>query len=361
MTRPALLALLSVVIAGCGRQPEAAGGAGPGRGPAAAAGVRPAQPVEVAVALRQRVEDAITGTGQIEAIQSIDLRPEVEGRIVEVLVREGSMVQAGDSLFRIDDAELRAQVARAEAERDLARQVLDRQRQLMQSQSSTESDLQAAEASYRAAQASVDLLHLRLSRTVVRAPFSGVAGARRVSLGDYVNSQTPLVSLQTVDPQHATLNVPERYAGQLRTGLPVTFTVAALRGRTFTGRVDFVDPVVRLPGRTILLKALVTNPRRELAAGMFVEGRLIAEARQDAIVVPEDAVLPTQGTTLVFVVTDGKAVRRPVELGVRMPGFVEITRGLEAGEQVVVGGLERLTDGVPVRASVVERPQPATH
>jgi len=269
------------------------------------------------------------------------------------------MVQQGQGLFRIDDAELRSQVTRAEAERDLARQVLDRQRQLMQSQSSTESDLQQAEATYRAAQASVELLHLRLERTVVRAPFAGVTGARMVSLGDYVTSQTRLVGLQTVNPQHATLSVPERYAEQLRTGLEVTFSVAALRGRTVTGRVDFVDPVVRLPGRTILLKALVPNPRRELAAGMFVEGRLVASVRENAIVVPEDAILPMQGTTLVYVIADGKAVRRPVELGVRMPGFVEIASGLEAGEQVVVGGLERLTDGVPVRATVVER-APAT-
>jgi len=364
MTRLALLAALAVAASACHREsPEAAASSGPGRpgGPAATGASRAAQPVEVAVAASRLVEDAITGTGQIEPIQSIDLRPEVEGRIVGILVREGSMVREGDSLFKIDDAELRLQVARAEAERDLAQQVLDRQRQLMQSRSSTESDLQQAEATYRAAQANMDLLRLRLERTVVRAPFSGVVGARQVSLGDYVTGQTPLVSLQTVDPQHATLSVPERYSVQLRTGLPVTFTVAALRGRTFTGRVDFVDPVVRLPGRTITLKALVPNPRRELAAGMFVEGRLVAEARANAIVVPEDAVLPTQGTTLVYVVADGKAVRRPVELGVRVPGFVEITSGLAAGEQVVVGGLERLTDGVPVRATVVDRSPPSAH
>jgi len=353
--RIACLALAVLASASCGKPAEdaaAAGRGGPGGRPG---GQRPAIAVDVAVAASQRVEDVISGTGQIEALQSIELRPEVEGRIVEILFREGTMVQERQELFRIDDAELRAQVVRAEADRDLARQVLDRQRQLMQSQSSTESDLERAEATYRSAQAQVDLLRLRLERTLVRAPFAGVAGARMVSIGDYVSNQTRLVSLQTVNPQHATLNVPERYAEQLRTGLAVTFRVAALRGRTFTGRVDFVDPVVRLPGRTILLKALVVNPRRELSAGMFVEGRLVASARENAIVVPEDAVLPTQGTNLVYVVTDGKAVRRPVELGVRTPGFVEIASGLAPGDSVVVGGLDRLTDGAPVRPTVVER------
>lgn len=365
MRTAAALALLLLAASGCGKPASDAAAAGTGGGPGgprageAGGGPRPATPVEVAAAVRQRVEDVITGTGQIEAIQSIELRPEVDGRITEIIVREGSMVPEGEPLFRIDDAELRAQVTRAEAERDLARQVLDRQRQLMQSQSSTESDLQQAEATYRAAQANMDLLRLRLERTVVRAPFAGIAGARLVSIGDYVTSQTRLVSLQTVNPQHVTLSVPERYAEQLRTGLEVTFAVAALRGRTFTGRVVFVDPVVRLPARTILLKAIVPNPRRELAAGMFAEGRLVAAARENAVVVPEEAVLPTQGVTLVYVVADGRAQRRQVEIGVRTPGFVEIASGLEAGEQVVVGGLERITDGATVRATVVERAPPA--
>jgi membrane fusion protein (multidrug efflux system) len=359
MRRLALAGVLALAVAACGKEaPGAAAGTGGRRGGPGDA--LPPMPVDVAVATVQRVEDVITGTGQIEALQSIELRPEVEGRIVEILFREGTMVQENQELFRIDDAELRAQVVRAEADRDLARQVLDRQRQLMQSQSSTESDLERAEASYRSAQAQVDILRLRLERCVVRAPFTGVTGSRLVSLGDFVTSQTRLVSLQTVNPQHATLNVPERYAEQLRTGLSVTFAVAALRGRTFTGRVDFVDPVVRLPGRTILLKALVPNPRRELSQGRFVEGRLVASARDSAVIVPEEAILPTQGVTLVYVVADGKAVRRPVETGVRMPGFVEVASGLAPGEQVVVGGLERLTDGVPVRATVVERPASAS-
>jgi membrane fusion protein (multidrug efflux system) len=350
------LALAGTAAAGCGGSgsPDAAAQANR-NGQGARGGGGGTLTVEVAAARAQRVEDAITGTGQIEALQSIELRPEVDGRIVEILVREGSMVQAGQPLFRVDDAELKAEVARAEAERDLAAQALARQRQLMQSQSATASDLEVAEATARSSQAQVDILHLRLERTVVRAPFSGVAGARTASLGDYVNNTLPLVSLQTVDPQHATLNVPERYSEQLRTGLRVTFRVAALRGREFTGTVDFVDPTVRLPGRTIMLKALVPNPRRELSAGMFVEGRLIAAARNQAIVVPEDAILSAQGNTVVYVIHEGKAQRRQVELGVRTPGFVEITSGLTDGEQVVVGGLERLFDGMPVRATLVVR------
>src|SRR6266511_3339088 len=199
-------------------------------------------PVEVALALRDTVVDAIAATGQIEAVQSTDLRPEVEGRVVDILIREGQGVDSGTPLFKLDDAELKAQVARAEADRDLARQALERTRRLM---------------------------------------------------ADY-----------------AAFQVPERYAAKLQRGQLVSFQVAALPGRNFSGEVVFVDPVVELPARTILIKAVVPNPRRELASGMFIEARLATSIRPNAVVVPEDAILPLQGATFVWVVKDAKADRR---------------------------------------------------
>jgi membrane fusion protein, multidrug efflux system len=142
-------------------------------------------------------------------------------------------------------------------------------------------------------------------------------------------------------------------------GQQVSFRVAALPGRQFTGKVDFVDPVVQLPGRTIMVKASAPNPRRELQAGMFIEARLATAVRPDAVVIPEDAVLPLQGSNIVWVVTNGKATKRQVQLGVRTPGFVEVKNGVETNEQVVVGGQERLAEGAPVQAKLVER-RPAT-
>jgi membrane fusion protein (multidrug efflux system) len=312
-------------------------------------------PVEVAAAIRDTVVDAIAATGQIEAVQSVELRPEVDGRIVEILVREGQEVGAGTGLFKVDDAELKAQVARAEADRDVAQRNLERTKQLMAQNASSQADLEKADAGYRAAQASYDLLKTRLDRTVVRAPFSGVVGRRLVSIGSYVNSQTPLISLQSVNPQHASFQVPERYADQLRRGQLVSFQVAALPGRNFSGEVVFVDPVVELPGRTILIKARVPNPEHQLQAGMFIEARLATNIRPNAVVVPEDALLPMQGATFVWVVKDSKANQRQVTVGVRTAGWAEVQSGVEAGDQVVVGGAERLFPNAPVMARVVER------
>src|SRR5213594_1582393 len=322
--------LLLAAPAACKKANSAAGG-----GPGGAGGF--AMPVEVSPAIRDTVVDAIAATGQIEAIQSIELRPEVSGRITDILVREGQEVADGTALFKVDDAELKAQVAQADAERQLARQALERTKQLIAQNASSASDLERAEATSRGADANYDLLKTRLDRTVVRAPFAGVAGRRLVSIGTYVSNQTPLITLQSVNPQLA------------------SFDVAALPGKNFSGEVVFVDPVVALPGRTILIKARVPNTEHQLQAGMFIEARLATDIRPNAVVVPEDALLPMQGATFVWVVKDGKANQRQVTVGVRTTGWAEVQSGVEAGDQVVVGGLERLFPNAPVMARVVER------
>jgi membrane fusion protein (multidrug efflux system) len=347
--------VVAILAAGCNQAESADKGKQPGAG----GGAPPPMPVEVAIAATDTVVDAINASGQIEAIQSIELRPEVEGRLTAIRVREGAVVARGTPLFKVDDAELRAEVARAEADRDLARQALGRTRELLTQRASSQSDLERAEATARSTEAQLQLLSVRLERTTVRAPFGGVVGRRTVSLGDYVTTDSRLVSLQTVDPQRASFQVPERYAKDLGLRQRVVFRVAALPGREFTGIVDFVDPVVQLPGRTITVKAQVPNPKRELQAGMFIEARLATAVRPSAVVIPEDAVLPLQGETFVWVAKEGKATRRRIELGVRSPGFVEARSGVEGGEQVVVGGQERLSEGAPVAPKVLERRPPS--
>jgi membrane fusion protein (multidrug efflux system) len=306
-------------------------------------------PVDVAVAISDTVREELVATGEIEAVQQIELRPEVDGRIVRILVREGSEVRRGAGLFKVDDAELRAQVARLEADRDLARQGLERARALLEADAASTAEFEQAEARARSSQAELDLQQLRLDRTLVRAPFSGVVGERSVSLGDYVTSASALVTLQTFDPQRASFAVPERYAGTVAVGQRVSFSVAAVPDREFVGEVDFVDPRVELPGRTIRVKALVANPDRVLQTGMFIEARLATAVRPDAVLVPETAVVRLDTGPVVWVIgSSGQAFRRPIELGIRRPGWAEILSGVEAGETVIVAGMERLFEGAPV-------------
>ncbi len=345
---PVIIAASALLI-GCGSEVGGETDGPPGEG-----GPRPPTPVEVMTAQSDTVVDAITATGQIEAVQFIELRPEVEGRLVEILAREGVEVRLGTPLFRIDDAELRAQVARLEAERDLAAQALARTRGLIESNASSAADLEQAEAAARSSQAQLDLQELRLERTVVRAPFTGIVGRRLVSLGDYLNNATRLTTLQTVDPQWAAFQIPERYAGDVAVGQTISFSVAST-SRQYTGEVDFVGPNVTLPARTIAVRARVGNAERDLRPGMFIEVRLVTEVRLDATTIPEDALLPLEGAVFVWVVSDNSAERREVEVGVRSPGYVEILSGVAPGEQVVVGGLERLFPGAPVALTLLER------
>ena len=345
--RSLLLAVPVFALAACGGDETPQGG-GPGGG-------MPPTAVEVAAAFQDTVVDAIVATGGIEALQQIALRPEVDGRVIALLFTEGERVDSGAALVQIDDAELRAEVERARADRDLATQALTRTRQLLSERAAAPADLERAEAQARVAQATLDLLALRLARTTVRAPFRGVVGQRSVSIGDYVTPQSALLMLQTVSPVRAAFAVPERYAAELRPGQRVTFRVAALPGRDFDARVDFVDPVVTLPGRTITVKALAANRDGALQPGMFAAVRLATAVRTGATIIPEEAIAPAAAGAFVWVVVDGKVTRREVELGVRAPGFVEVRSGVDVGELVVVGGVDRVFEGAPVQPTEVER------
>lgn len=308
----------------------------------------PPMPVDVDTARYQSVVDAVRATGRIEALQAVELRPDEQGRVVALHFFEGQSVGKDAPLLRIDDAMLRAQAERASAERDLARQQLDRVRSLRQQNASSAADLERAEATSRSAAAALAVLQLQIARSTVRAPFAGVVGQRFVSVGDYVTTGTRLLTLQTVDPQRAVIEVPERHAVRLRPGQTVAFTVAAEPGRIFNAIVDFIDPVVQTANRTIMVKARAPNPNRVLRPGMFIEARLATATRMNAVVVPEDAVQPLRTANVVWAVDGGKASRRVVQLGARSQGVVEILSGIKAGELVVVGGLERMAEGMPV-------------
>jgi membrane fusion protein, multidrug efflux system len=319
-------------------------------GEAAMAFEMPPMPVDVAEARQENVADIVRATGRIEAVHAIELKPDAQGRIIRLLFREGQAVREGAPLIRIDDALLRAQAERARADRDLANQQLERVRRLRAENASAPADLERAEAAARSADAALALLELQIERTTVRAPFTGVVGQRFVSIGDYVTPSMPLLTLHTVNPHHAVIDVPERHATALSPGQTVEFSVAAQPDRVFSAEVEFIDPVVHDENRTILVKARAANTDGVLRPGMFIEARLATGTRPGAILIPEDAVQPLRTGNVVWAVVDGSASRRVVQLGARARGLVEVVSGVEAGEQVVVGGLERMAEGMPLMA-----------
>lgn len=315
----------------------------------AGGGPPPAMPVEVAKARVAPVVRAIGAVGSVEADEAVVIRPEVAGRIVEVSFREGAAVGAGDVLFVLDQAEAKARVAQGEAALNLARMNFERARDLLAQKLASQQDFDAAQARLKEAQARLDLDRVALDRTVLAAPFAGIAGLRRVSPGDYVAAGRDLVNVESLDPVKLDFRIPEAHASALRSGLAVTVEVDAFPGRGFSGTVYAVDPRVDAATRTLLVRARIANPRHELRPGMFARVRIVLGNKPDAVWIPEEAVVPRGRDKFVYRVNDGTAEFVRIESGERREGEIEVRDGIAAGDTVVVGGQMRIRPGAAVK------------
>jgi membrane fusion protein (multidrug efflux system) len=305
-------------------------------------------PVEAVVAAVERVEDKIAAVGTLAPNESVQIKAEVEGRIVTVSFEEGKQVSKGDVLFKLDDAKLQAQLDAAQARLTRARSNLERSRDLLQTKAISTQEFDDAQAEFKEAHALVTLATKQLQDATIVSPFKGFVSQRLVSAGKYVDRGETLVTIVDIDPIKADFNVPERHLALLRIGQSVAVMVAALPGRRFAGTVYFIDPRVEDSTRTVKVRATVPNPEGLLRPGMFANAELIAGTRDNAVVIPEKALVPLIDKVIVFVVENGTALRREVTIGQRMPGKVEITTGVKAGETVVVAGQQKLRDQTPV-------------
>lgn len=342
----------------------ACGGGGGETGPAgsAQAGPPPATPVDVARAHVEPVSVRVASVGSLEAEKSVDLRSEVEATVERIPVAEGDRVAKGDTLVVLDARELRAQVAAARAAVERAktdeanqRQRLERNRGLLaagaispQALDDIESASDAARAATAEAQANLRLAERKLDKAVVRAPFAGRVGARSFYVGDLLRVGDPIMSLVDDDPLKVSFDLPEQYLDRVAPGARVSVEVRSLPDETFSGRVVFVSPEVDPATRAFQLKAEVPNRERRLAPGQFVDVEVELERHPDAVVVPEEAIVPRGGENYVFRVADDTAHLRKVVLGQREPGKVEVTSGVAAGDRVVVAGQQKIEDGSKV-------------
>ena len=354
-TTAALLALAS-----CGTPDSAS---------APASGERPV-PVETVVAAADDVEVVVETVGNLRAERAVDLGSKRAGHVTALPLVEGEPAAAGDVLVRLDDGELtaevdvaRAAVREAEAKATNAHRQLERAQALLaegivarQQYDDLRAESDRAQAAVALARASRASAEARLDETVIRAPFAGIVGQRRVDLGAYVHEGDPLVSLVDLDPLELVFEVPERYLTQLHRDARVEVRVASHRDRAFTGTVIFVAPQVDETNRTVTVKAALPNGERVLRPGQFAQARLVLERRMGAVVVPEEAVITRGPQRFVFVVRDGLATAHEVTTGERLPGKVEIPSGLAAGDTIVRIGQDQLSTEKPTPVVV---PAPA--
>jgi membrane fusion protein, multidrug efflux system len=287
------------------------------------------------------------------------LRPEVSGRVARLGFIEGQRVRRGQLLVQLDDTLQSAQLQQAEAQASIARTNLQRSRELLAQNFVSQSAVDQNAAALQVAQAQVALAQAQLQRMKVVAPFDGTAGLRMIDVGDYVKDGADLVNIEDLSTMTVQFALPERYIDRIRGGQVVELTFDALPGRPFKGRVLAVDSQVETNGRALQVLAQVANSGSLLRPGMFARPRVVFSQREGALVVPEEALVPVGGKQYLFKVVNneqGQKVSQRIEaqMGLRLPGKVEILSGLAVGDSVVTAGHDRLLRGTAVPVRVIE-------
>lgn len=305
-------------------------------------------PVEAVTVAPQPLQRTVSAVGSLRAGESVVVRPEIDGRIEAIEFVEGQAVKKGDVLIRLDAATQRAKLASAEASLALTSANYRRAEELAKRSNVSEASREEAYSRMRIDQAAVTSAKADLAKTVIVAPFDGLIGLRQVSLGAYVLPGADIVDLNNVHPIKVDFRVPEALAGQLAVGQDVAIDVDALPGTTFNGKVFAIDPQIDVNGRSLSLRAEIPNEAGPLRPGMFARVLLVLENKPDALMVPEQALVPKGKSQLVVKVIDGAAQYRPVRIGQRRDGMVEVVEGLEVGDVVVTAGQLKLRPGAPV-------------
>jgi len=324
----------------------------------AKAGPARALPVKIATVRQDAVVDAVTAVGTLLANEAVMIRPEIDGRIEAIHFKEGQLVRKGDKLVSLDASEVEAQLASAVAAANLNQSRLNRAEELQAKKFISAQALDEARENLNQATARVAEIKARLAKNLIRAPFEGVTGLRQVSPGAYTKAGQDVARLEGIGTLKLDFRVPELYLRKIRVGQALAVTVDAYPAETFSGEIYAIEPSVDEATRTVLLRARVPNPGVRLKPGMFARVNLTLERRENALLVPEQAIVPRGSGSYVFRVVDGKAVQTKVELGLRRPGEVEIISGLESGQTVVADGQLKLQDGGAVSV-LSEKPQAA--
>jgi membrane fusion protein (multidrug efflux system) len=347
-----LISAVALLAAGCKRRPSVATGAAGG------AGAMAIQVVAVE-AKQQPVTESLSLVGSIAANEAVEIKSEAEGVIQEILFNEGQRVEKGQLLIRLDETKLAATLAEAESNFKLSRANFERAQQLFKDKLVSQQEYDKEAATFDLNQATLELKKRDLKDARIHAPFSGIVSSRSVSPGQVISKNTTLTWLVDLDTVKVEVNVPERFLPQLQVGRPLEFTVAAFPKEKFRGEVYFVSPQINENLRTALVKARIANREGKLRGGMFASLDLTLQVRDSAIVIPEPAIMSNGDNFSVFVVDEkGTANMRPIQVGIRLAGKVEVIKGLNAGEKVVVEGIQKLRPGAPVKMAPAEAAAP---
>jgi multidrug efflux system membrane fusion protein len=304
--------------------------------------------------------------GTLAAVRQVTVAPEVAGRVTGIFFKAGTLVKAGDPLVQLDDAPERADLAGYQAQYRLAQLTLERAQRLARGQFTAQETVDQDQSQLDQAAAAIQKTEALIAQKLVRAPFAGQLGIRRIDLGQYLNPGTAIVTLTDLSQLYVNFTLPSQLRAEIAPGQTVDVTADAFPGRRFTAKITTIEPQLDAATRTIEIQAAMPNPDRALLPGMFVNVAVVLPPRPDVVVLPETAVDYTLYGDSVYVIRTraaaGKplleAVRRPVKIGPRWDGKVAILAGVKPGERVVTAGQIKLHDGAAVVLSPLPAPRP---
>jgi membrane fusion protein, multidrug efflux system len=296
--------------------------------------------------------DNLSLSGSLEANEQVEIRSEVSGVVESINFNEGSKVSKGQVLFKVNDLELQAQLAKTRTAEQLASENARRAKLLLDKEAISREEFDIATADYRAAQSQSKLIRAQLDKTIIRAPFSGTIGLRSISRGTYLTPQTVVAKLVNLEQLKLTFSIPEKYAPQMKTGTSLTFTVSGAADQ-HSAKVYAIEPEIETATRTLRLRAVADNTQGRLIPGTFANVTLPLEKTDQALMVPTQALIPIQNGKKIFVAKGSVAKEIIVETGARTQNDILITKGLKAGDTVLTTGVMSLRDGAPVSVRII--------
>ncbi|MBC7605489.1 MAG: efflux RND transporter periplasmic adaptor subunit [Burkholderiales bacterium] len=299
----------------------------------------------------QTFDNNLSLSGSIEANEQVEIRSEVSGIVESINFKEGSSVSTGQLLFKVNDIELRAQLAQAKTKQGLAAENERRANLLLQKEAISQEEYDVARADFKSAQAQTQLINAQIAKTSIRAPFSGKIGLRSISPGTYVTPMVMVANLVNTGKLKITFSIPEKYAAQIKNNADLSFTVAG-SSQKYNATVYAIEPSVATATRTLQVRALADNKEGKLLPGTFANIELPLEIIKEAIVVPTEAIIPVQNGKKLFIARNGKAQEVMVETATRTDASILVLSGLKAGDTVLTSGVMSLKSDSKVKVNL---------
>jgi len=325
----------------------------------------PPEAVTTIIATQKEWPATVSSIGTVTAVQGVTVSADLPGIVEKIAFESGRTVRAGDLLVLLDARQEQAQLAAAEAQRDLARLSRERLKGLRESGVISQADYDKAAADLQQGEAKVGEIRATIARKTIRAPFSGLLGIRKVNLGQYLAAGDPVVPLQTLRPVYVDFAAPQQEVGRLRPGTAVHLSAEGTAGVEAAGRITAIDSVVDQATRNVQVQATFDNADGRLHPGMFVHTQVVLGAGSPAVALPASAISYAPYGDSVFIVEDVKGpngqtyrgVRQQiVKLGGARGDQVAVVSGVKPGEEVVTAGVFKLRNGAAVRVNNAIQP-----